>query len=277
MFIEKTLNLINLTPQDIYHISDIVYFAGQKAKQNYEIGHLEVKEKGSPDDLVTRTDNELSDYLIKELKTRFPKDSIISEEAPPSNINKSNRIWVIDPLDGTENYVHNDGQYSVMIGLLKDGKPLAGWVYSPIWDKLIIGIPGAGVYERLGQGEIKTKEFILKDQIKNKPMQIMIGRRNLRDHPELKKLMDHFEYVSMGSLGLKVIYILENKADLFIHTIQKLKLWDTVAPSAIALAAKMHLSTLEDDPFIFSPDVLNHQQSYVVGKKWAFDLLKAHL
>lgn len=273
MFNNQILKTIGINTDDIYFINDIIYSAGQTAKEMYNAGSLEVKIKSDADDLVTKADKELNMMLVNAFKKRFPDDGIISEEelADIDKVKKCEKAWIIDPIDGTDNYVKNDGQYSVMIGLLKEGKPLAGWVYSPVMDKLVLGIPGAGVYERISQNPIKNMSVKLSEYNANKRVRIMIGRRDRKSNPSLKEKLSSFEFVEMGSLGLKVMLILEGKADIFIHSIHKLKLWDTVGPSAIAIAGNLHLSTIENNRFIFDINELQHKQTYAVGVPWAFE------
>lgn len=278
MFDKTILKAIGLTPDDINYVNDLAYRAGQLAKLRYEQGQIKVDTKEEPDDLVTQVDKELSNLIINDLKKRFPQDGIISEEEPPHNEGlMCNRFWVIDPIDGTSHYIKNNGQYSVMIGILQRERPVIGWVYSPEWDKLVIGIPGDGLFERIATGPTLKKIPQLCQTKPEKNLRLMIGSRNRKKDPELAQKLTGFECVEMGSLGLKVILIVEDKADIFIHTINKLKLWDTVAPSAIALAANLVVSTLEETEFSFSVDQFEHHQSYAVGLQWAFGVIKKRL
>ncbi|MEW5821598.1 MAG: inositol monophosphatase family protein [Cyanobacteriota bacterium] len=275
MFNSKILSDINLSIDDINYVNSLVYEAGQLAKLRQEEGSLDIEEKEGPDDLVTKVDKELNDLIINALHSRFCDDSIISEEQDPDiNYCNLNRHWVIDPIDGTNHYVKENDQYSVMVGILINKKPVAGWVYSPTWNRLFLGIPGDGVYEKINNGPIKKLSIKLNQTNPGRKIRIMMGKRNRRKAPKLVERLNNYDFIEMGSIGLKVAMILDDKADLFIHTNKKLKLWDTVAPTAIALAANLTVTTLENQPFLFCPEILEHPQTYTVGLQWAINETK---
>ena len=273
MFNSKKLYEISISIEDIEFVNDLLIKAGDIAIDRHKKGLKDINTKDAPDDLVTEVDKELNAFIIKEIKDRFVNDAIISEEAPPDgDINNAPKTWVIDPIDGTDNYVRNDGWYSVMIGILKDNSPVVGWVYSPVRKLIILGIPDDGVYKKAGTNpmeKLKVEEIGNKNNVR-----LMMGRRDRKYNPTVKEKLSSCEFVEMGSLGLKVIHIIENKADIFIHTLKQIKIWDTVAPSAIAIAANLHLSSLENEKFCFSLDEIKHNQTYAVGRKWAFDTVE---
>lgn len=124
------------TPLSLLSDTDIS-FVGTLVK---EAGHLAasmrqgvvIKEKTGPHDRVTEADYALSNLITSKLKEKFPEDLLISEEdSHPAEYLAANKVWLIDPIDGTDNYITNDGQYSVMIGLVVDCRPVFGWVYAP--------------------------------------------------------------------------------------------------------------------------------------------------
>lgn len=274
MYNEQVLSKIGITKEDVQFINDLSYKAGQITLKRYEEGLVNICTKSEPDDFVTEVDKELNCLITENIKSHFPSHRIISEEeTPEKNITNDQTIWVIDPIDGTSNYIANDGKYSVMIGILRDGKPLAGWVYAPFEDRLVLGIPEDGIYERIAQKAIIKKNTSIRPFKANEPVKIMMGKRDRKQNPKIKEKLSDLTFVESGSIGIKVIEIIENKADIFIHTSKKIKLWDTVAPSAIAIAADLHLSSIENEPIIFSVDQIQHKQTYAVGQKWALDIV----
>ena len=119
-----------LDQQDIDYVNALIAKAGALAPQLR--ADIEIVEKSGPHDRVTTADFELSKLIVSELGKRFSADRIISEEdTTHDTIGKKGRIWLVDPIDGTDNYISNDGQYSVMIGLVIDSKPVFGWVFAP--------------------------------------------------------------------------------------------------------------------------------------------------
>ena len=127
-----------LSAEDIQYIRDAAKQAGELAVQMRQ--GVEVREKTGPSDLVTAADLALSKLIVESLTSRFPDDIVISEEDEKhADTGRGKRVWLVDPIDGTDNYVANDGQYSVMIGLVVDGIVDFGCVYAPASDITYFG------------------------------------------------------------------------------------------------------------------------------------------
>jgi 3'-phosphoadenosine 5'-phosphosulfate (PAPS) 3'-phosphatase len=82
---------------------------------------------------VTRADREASELIVRGLRDAFPDDVIISEEAPDDarRLDARNRVWFVDPLDGTRDFIRGRKGFAVMIGLCVDGRPTCGAVFQP--------------------------------------------------------------------------------------------------------------------------------------------------
>src|SRR4051812_5304226 len=95
---------------------------------------VEWKSAGNP---VTEADQAASRFITGGLKQRFPRDGVLSEEEKddPSRLSSS-RVWIVDPMDGTTEFVANRDEFAVMIGLAIDGNPALGVVYQPTEQKL---------------------------------------------------------------------------------------------------------------------------------------------
>ncbi|MGD9581994.1 MAG: inositol monophosphatase, partial [Vampirovibrionia bacterium] len=209
MFNEQVLAKIGISKEDIHFVNDLAYTAGQTAKKRYEDGLTDIETKSEPDDFVTEVDKELSYFLTGKLKERFPDFNIISEEeTPDSNINNDITTWVIDPIDGTSNYINNDGKYSVMIGLLRNCIPLIGWVYIPSEDRLIVGIPDDGLYEKKSQNEIYKKEINTENTLPEKKIKLMMGIRDRKKKPQIKYKIYQFDLLESVSICIKFIEII---------------------------------------------------------------------
>jgi myo-inositol-1(or 4)-monophosphatase len=104
---------------------------------------LEVVEK-QRHDYVSEVDRLAEAEIIRELKRAYPRDAILGEESGAQG--KSSSVWVIDPLDGTHNYLRGLPHFSVSIGLLDRGEPVLGVVYDPLRDELFTAHKGDGAY-----------------------------------------------------------------------------------------------------------------------------------
>jgi len=259
-----------LAEQEIKYICNLAEHCGKlAADMRAGVG---VREKTEPHDLVTDADLAVSTLLLKELSKRFPKDFLISEEDVPEDIDTQNsRIWYIDPIDGTDNYVNGDGQYAVMIGLLHKGQPHFGCVHSPANKVTYFGGPAYGSWIREPGGE--EEEFKLSDSGEiEMPIRLMMGNRDRKNFPWVAQLSG-MKLVTAGSVGLKVARVIRGDADLFIHLSGKLKYWDTVGPIAIALAAGLEAGTLQQDEIPYPLADVKHPQTIIIGRrgslKWA--------
>jgi 3'(2'), 5'-bisphosphate nucleotidase len=103
---------------------------------------VEWKGKNDP---VTAADRAASRFIVEQLRKRFPNDAILSEEEKDDlNRMRNSRVWVIDPMDGTKEFIARRGEFAVMIGLAVDGIARVGAVYQPTEDKLYSAASGEG-------------------------------------------------------------------------------------------------------------------------------------
>ncbi|KAF4524446.1 hypothetical protein B566_EDAN013464 [Ephemera danica] len=114
-----------------------------------------VKSKTSSDDVVTETDKKVEELLINGLKAEFPDHRFIAEEScvttyyeDPGDYEANTELptWIIDPLDGTINFVHGYPQVCVSVALWAEGRPQLGFVYNPVLDQLFSARTGHGAF-----------------------------------------------------------------------------------------------------------------------------------
>jgi 3'(2'), 5'-bisphosphate nucleotidase len=185
------------------------------------------------------------------------------------------RVWFIDPIDGTDNYIANDGQYSVMIGLVVDSTPVFGWVYAPTTSTAYFGGPKYGSWRKRGMEE--ASRFYPSLPLKpEEQVRLMLGWRDRKNHPWINNL-PQVTLVKTGSIGLKVTKILDNEADLFVYLSGKLKIWDTAGPVAIALGGGLEVGTMESEGFHFPDEGFVHKTSVIIGRSGSIEWCRAHL
>ncbi len=266
-----------LNESEIQRVCELAEEAGRLAADMRAL--VNVREKSDPTDLVTDADLALSKLLLKELQELFPKDFLISEEDVPENFEKSAeaaRIWYIDPIDGTDNYVAGDGQYAVMLGLLVAGKPHFGCVYSPAYDITYFGGPAYGSYIKRAASKASSIAQEYKPELKsdwdsqNAKIRLMMGSRDRKSNPWVHDL-SNVEIIASGSVGMKVSKVLNDEADLYVHLSGKLKYWDTVAPIAIAHAAGLESGTLEEDSLPYPLSKTIHPEAVIIGRRGALE------
>jgi len=188
-------------------------------------------------DPVTEADRAASRYLVATLEDVFPEDGVLSEEEADDagRLGKA-RVWIVDPLDGTQEFVDGLDQYAVMVGLGVEGKAVLGVVYRPQAEQLLLAAPGLGAWEEMRSGRRKlqvTRAGSIPDA------RLVASRSHLS--PLVAKVAEAMGLrnppLRLGSVGLKVALLSAGEADLYVHMGPGIKEWDTCAPEAILTLA----------------------------------------
>lgn len=109
---------------------------------------LDIETKSNPNDLVTNVDKATENYIYNAIQSNYPQHKVIGEEGHGHQLEDIDGIvWVVDPIDGTLNFVHQGENFAISIGIYKDGQPYAGFVYDVMKDVLYHAKVGEGAYE----------------------------------------------------------------------------------------------------------------------------------
>lgn len=234
---------------------------------------FQVYEKGI-DDYVTSVDQTLDERLLTTFQALFPADGIITEENLKSKQayqDVPERCWLIDPIDGTEDFIQQGMDYAVMAGLLVRHRPVAGWVYAPAYHHLYWGGPGSGLFEQRLAMEPTVLVPTPPPSVHGPRCPLMIGGKDQRRFGgAIAAEIPAVEFHTLGSFGLKVLAVITGQVGLYLYLNGRVKLWDTTGPLAMAEAAGLVCCDLEGkplryDPSAVDPESLVHRQSIVVG------------
>src|SRR5271154_6491206 len=110
-----------------------------------EVEQLQVSQKG-PGDFVSAADHRVEKSLRAELKKARPDYGMLLEEAGPVEGADPHNVWVVDPLDGTTNFLHSIPHFAISIGLVRNGEPIAGVIYQPLTDEMFWAEKGNGAW-----------------------------------------------------------------------------------------------------------------------------------
>ena len=206
------------------------------------------KAKGNP---VTDADQEASRFIVESLHRRFPLDGILSEEEvdDPARLNKS-RVWIIDPMDGTSEFVAGRTEFAVMIGLAVDCKPVMGIVYLPVEKKLYFAESGRGAF--LEEGPLKRQ---LRVSAESDPAQATIAASRSHDSATSQRIREALgvgAVVRAGGVGLKVAMLCEGQVHLYIHAGPGTSQWDTCAPEIILHEAQGRMTDVANKPLYYN-------------------------
>lgn len=194
---------------------------------------------------VTAADIDASRIIVHGIESEFPDDAVLSEERvdDPRERLRKERVWIVDPIDGTAGFVKKDGDFAVQIGLAFAGEPVVGVVLLPFHRVLYYAVRGEGAFVRYDGGE--PRSLRTSDKTEFREMTLAFSR----NHPSkgITRIQDEFRFadgVQRGSIGLKVGLIAEQECDLYIHLSPRTKIWDTCAPQIILEEAGGRLTDL---------------------------------
>lgn len=265
-------------------IRQIIRRCGLQAEEMAAEG-FEVTEKG-PEDYVTNIDATLDELLANAFAELFPNDGVITEENRRSRQqfhHNYSRLWCIDPIDGTEDFIHGRGNYSVMVGLLENYQPQAGWVYAPGRDEMYFGGSNWGLFQATGDRAPTPLPIQPRQSSPTTPLRMLIGHRDHQRYGSaIAAALPNIEFYFIGSFGLKVLEVVMGRADLYLYLNRRVKLWDTTGPLAMAKAAGLACCSLEGEPICFvpnaiDPDTLAHKQAILIGQHHLIEELRPKL
>ena len=201
---------------------------------------------------VTIADREANELIVSRLREAFPDDGILAEESTDTEHRlRKQRVWLIDPMDGTKNFIRRDGDFAVQIGLAVDGESVAGAVFQPVRDVLYWAVQGKGSWIESAD---QTASRMSVSGLTNPHEMILASSRSHRS-PRMERIVSLFGFrdeVRRGSVGVKIGLITEQQADLYLHLSPSTKQWDTCAPQIILQEAGGRLTDLFGQPLRYN-------------------------
>lgn len=199
---------------------------------------VQTKDDDSP---LTRADLAAHHLIIDHLSGGAGDIPILSEESaeiPFAERSSWDRYFLVDPLDGTKEFINRNGEFTVNIALIEQGVPVAGVVYVPVKNVLYVGDQNAGMATVMRDG--KTTPIKTRRLDKSVPLIVVASRRHGGDALEacMSVLRDHFSGIDTTNMGssLKLCLVAEGVADLYPRLAPTSE-WDTAAAQAIVEAA----------------------------------------
>ena len=249
--------------RELQEVQRICLETGKILMQYFNLKDIDVQDK-SPGNPVSEADYAADSYIKKELNVLFPGDAILSEEAitqkerDQANIHRkdANRLWIIDPLDGTKKFLRGKEEFSVSIGLVEDGQPVLGGIYNPARDHLVAGGPATGLL--LNGKEIHPPKDTFTD--------FRQVRLCISDSEQRKNLFEDISHASIapqtssiGSVAWKLALSAAGEYDLILSRRPKSE-WDVAA--GMALFAARGFVLLNEN---FEPIPLNQTNTTIKG------------
>ncbi|XWK89814.1 MAG: inositol monophosphatase family protein [Phormidium sp.] len=236
------------------------YYRGESDRGELNIQH---KKEGP----VTAADIVTNQYILDELEAKFGTQDFgyLTEEtykfeskgvmSPPLS---QEWIWIIDPLDGTRDFIEQTGEYAVQIALVYQNRPIAAVVVWPEAEKLYYAIKGSGTFVETRQGNPNPVKVSQRQNLEDLSLVVSRTHRDERFNYLLQNLpCKNQQYV--GSVGCKIATIVEQRADVYISLSGKSapKDWDIAAPELILTEAGGKFTYLDGSPLNYNRGDVN--------------------
>ncbi|MFD1319375.1 inositol monophosphatase family protein [Loigolactobacillus zhaoyuanensis] len=218
--------------------------------------HFQVQTKSDRNDLVTNFDKQTENFLVDQIRQNFPNDKIVSEEGFGDQVQTmQGRVWFVDPIDGTLNFVKQRNDFAMMIGLYEDGRNVLGYILNVMTDELLWGGPEIGLH--LNE---KVQPLPL-DQPLAAGLFGVNGPMFAYNHEHVRDIAFASSGARiLGSAGLEFQQVILGRQ---VGYISRLAPWDVAAGKILAETAGLSVTTIDGDPL----DMLKSQVVLVTTRR----------
>ena len=200
-------------------------------------------------------DQTANQFLINALREQRPDDGLLSEESRDTDERLSkDRVWIVDPVDGTREYGEARTDWAVHVALCVNGRPETG----------AVALPGLGIV-------LRSDAPIALPALPQRPRMVVSRTRPAAEAVAVSDTI-RAELIGMGSAGAKSMAVVRGEAEIYLHTGGQYE-WDSAAPAAVALAHGLHASRIDGSPLVYNnadtymPDLL------ICRAEWAEQVL----
>lgn len=222
---------------------NLAYSAGSMAMDflnKWRLNHesMDIEEKKNDEGPVTRADKMLNDFICTTLTSQFPDARVIGEESVISSTSHFDvgQVFFVDPIDGTKEFIRDNGEWAVMIGMTVDGVPTVGVVHQPSIDTMRFAVKDFGSYAIYKNSTPPVRLQCHTQSQVDEQTTIVTSRNTYSTDVEWEQLVCEIgiqKRITYGSFGLKTTAIAERKADVYINLAGATSYWDTCAPELI--------------------------------------------
>jgi 3'(2'), 5'-bisphosphate nucleotidase len=231
------------------------------ALRHYADAALRVERKAD-DSPVTAADRAVSELICARLERLTPGVAVVSEEtAGPGQAVPVASFWLVDPLDGTKEFIKRTGEFTINIALIEDGRPLLGAVHVPVSGRSFYAAAGAGAYAAEAGG---AEERIATRAARRDGLAVVASR----DHagPLVSALLGRLAGATTLSMGssLKFCLVAAGRADLYLRDVPTME-WDTAAAQCVVEQAGGAVTDLEGAPLRYGKPELRNPSIMTIG------------
>ena len=255
---DTALPIQTLVPQ----LVTLAHHAGEAVMKFYSQEELGTtyKEFDSP---LTCADIASHDLIVEQLQALTPSVPVLSEEskAVPYDVRQAWRtFWLVDPLDGTKEFIKRNGEFTVNIALIEDGRPVFGIVHAPVLKATYFGARGLGAFKQTAHHQMRQIEVAKCEPAR---LKVVVSRSHASD--EVKRFLDKIDPLECLSIGssLKICLVAEGEAHLYPRLGPTME-WDTAAAQCVVEMAGGSITDLAGQTLRYNkPDL--HNPDFIVS------------
>ena len=248
-------------------VMEAIIQAGERIREIYDTD-FEVNKKDD-DSPITKADLESNKILRSVLeKTGIP---ILSEEDVDDKSRlTSEKVWIVDPLDGTQDFVNRTGEFTILVGLVENHVPVMGLVYLPIKKILYFAEKGMGAFcydlnkwEKISVRNVDDVSKCL----------ALVSRHHLSGKE--KKILDHLGITNTLTIGstLKVMEISSGRGDIYLTTTNKMSQWDTCASWCVISEAGGQMTDISGNDLFYNTESVKHENGLLVTNGFVHEII----
>jgi 3'-phosphoadenosine 5'-phosphosulfate (PAPS) 3'-phosphatase len=233
---------------------------------------LGTTEKANDQGPVTRADLAVEKALLEALRTHFPDDAILAEEsAGSSNWRAHERVWMIDPVDGTKDFAQGDPSWAIHVALTIAGRPVLGIVHEPAHRRMSWAIDHADVHKAWCRRNTDSCVEALHGLGQRAPEWRLVTSKSHRSE-RLDALMSQLgitaeQTLRTPSTGVKLSMVARGVADVYAHPTLGTKLWDSAAPQVLLHAAGGTLTDMLGAPLVYDGSEVENCRGLLASRR----------
>ncbi len=246
----------------VTNVKEITIEAGKKIMEIYNSPDFEIETK-SDNSPITRADKAANDYIVQKVQEKYPDFGLLSEESKDTKERLHKEyVWVIDPLDGTKEFIKRNGEFTVNVGLVKNGKPVLGVVFIPVRNEIYYAVEGRGAfYQSMNSEKMK---ITASDKSEYNEMVMVKSRSHASE--KLIKIINKYKFKEVKDSGssIKICLIAFGLADIYFR-FGNTNEWDICAAHCVLSEAGGKMTDCLGNSFIYNKvDPLN-QNGFIVS------------
>lgn len=229
-------------------------------------------------DISTQADRDSQELILQALRQHFPADALCAEEATPTLADApkaGRRVWVVDPIDGTRGFAQKNGEFSIMVALVEDGRVVVGVVDEPATKRLTYATRGGGCWRLDGGGKPVRCEVTTTSDLAS--LTLTQSRSKPGVVSKQVQALKPARVVETHSAGVKLAKVARGEADLYVNHYPNFHDWDIAAGHVLVEEAGGKVAGLRGQPVVYGRGAADQRHGMLASNAAIFEQVLAIL